>query len=92
MVSVYRVLVTVRKHEAFIFFSERANQKPRNRSDKFFEFTLGFILMIPQIFEFFQKYGFPRIVFFRKVKDTNIDSKIGLEFYSAHFGVRIDSC
>ena len=66
MVSVYRVLVTVRKNEAFIFFSERANQKPRNRSDKFFEFTLCFILMIPQIFEFFQKYGFPRIVFFRK--------------------------
>ena len=42
---------------------------------------------IIEIFEFFKNTAFSRTTFLRKVRDTNIDSKNIVKFYSAHFDI-----
>ena len=54
--------------------------------EAFFQLIHGLIFMRPEIFEFLQEYRFPRTTFFRKVKDTIINSESFLEVYDANFG------
>jgi len=87
MVSAYQLLVTARKYEKYIiYFLWKSKQKSRIVQSYFFLLTLCFSIRLWN-FEFFKKYVFSEITFFRKVRDANIHSESFLNFDSAHFAI-----
>ena len=70
----------------------KSKKKPRKVQSHFLLLSLHFVFMRPQTFEFFKRYVFFQISFFRKIRDTNVHSESFLKFDSLHILVYKSKC